>query len=61
LYWGYDLDDGPGFVEDGLRERLELPWEMEEPVEDCDGVLVSCTVCQRGSCVINRTGILTRK
>ena len=55
MYWGYDLDDGPGFVDDGLRERLELPWEMEEPVEDCDGVLVSCTVCQRGSCVIDRT------
>ena len=25
-------------------------------MDDCDGVLVSCTICQRGSCVIDRTG-----
>jgi len=47
LYCGYDLTVGHGFVEDGSRERLEVPCEIEEPVEDCDGVLVSCTFCQR--------------
>lgn len=57
MYWGYDLDDGPGFVEDGLRDILELPCEMEEPVDDCEGVLVSCTICQQWYWVIDDTAI----
>jgi hypothetical protein len=36
----------PVCVDDGIRDILEPPCETDEPVDDCDGVFMSCTIGQ---------------